>query len=223
MEKKKNIIFVIITYIGTMAGCFAVVMFNEYVMMSLPLVARMICMIEMYWIMAWVPIVIMIISKMGLKDIGFTKEKIGLQIVLGIVCGLIVASLYFFVPYLFGFGDYVDAGYRYETLWQFVFQYTYYVISVAAVEEIVFRGIIYRQLMNISNHEWVAIIVSSVLFGFLHIINGNMLQVIFTTILGIVFCISRYKIKRFSMISLILMHGTYDFMLAVFSSLLFKK
>lgn len=220
MEKKKNIVYLIITYIGALASCLGVILFGQYVMMSLPLVGRMVSMLTTYWLIAVVPFIIMKISKMNLETIGFVKEKKGTQIIIGIVSGLVIASAYFLVPYFLGFGELVDNGDRYNALWQFAFEFVYFTFAVGAVEEIVFRGVIYQQLMNILGKEWGTIIVSSVLFGLFHIFNGNIIQVIMTTIIGFLFCVVRYKIKKCSMLSMIFMHGTYDFMLLLFSSLL---
>jgi len=221
MEKKKTIINLIITYVGGLAGCFGVNMFNWYVLMSLPLVGRMICMVVTYWLIALIPIIIMLISKMNLKTIGFEKEKMGLQVFIGIVSGLLIASAYFLVPYFMGFGELVDNGSRYTALWQFCYEYFYFVVSVGAVEEIIFRGVIYQQLKQLFGNEWGAIIISSVLFGFFHMFTGNIVQIMMTTVIGFIFCMVRYKIKNCSLLSLILMHGTYDFLLLLYSSLLF--
>ena len=69
----------------------------------------MICMVVGYWLIALVPIVLMCLSKQRPESIGFTKEKKGLQVVIGIVSGLVIASLYFLVPYFMGFGAIVDS------------------------------------------------------------------------------------------------------------------
>lgn len=221
MDKKKPFIYLIITIVGAFAGCFGINMFNSHVMMSLPLILRMILMVVTYWIIALVPIVIMVISKTSLRDIGFTKERIRSQIVTGIIFGIVVASAYFLVPYFIGFGELVDNGSRYNMLWQFAFEYFYFVVAVGVVEELIFRGIIYQQLMKLVKNEWGVIIVSSVLFGFFHMFTGNIIQILMTTIIGFVFAVIRYKNKRCSTLSLIFMHATYDFMIMVYSSLLF--
>ncbi|MDO5332184.1 MAG: CPBP family intramembrane metalloprotease, partial [Bacillota bacterium] len=90
MDKKKTFIYLIITIVGAFAACFGINMFNSYVLMSLPLILRMILMVVTYWVIALVPIVIMVISKMSLESIGFKKENIGSQIVTGIIFGIVV-------------------------------------------------------------------------------------------------------------------------------------
>ena len=222
MNRKKDVLFIFIGFFGALAGCFAVIMFNKYIMMSIPLIGRMICMLLTYWLIALVPIVLMCISKEKIDSLKIPKEKIGIQILLGIIGGLLLASAYFLVPFFLGFGSFVDNGRRYSRLFQFAFELLYFTVSVGAVEEIVFRGFIYDKLKKACENEWVAIIISSVLFGLFHTINGNIIQVCLTAIIGFIFCIIRYKVKHFSIISLILMHGIYDFMLTLYSSLLIR-
>ena len=222
MNKRNEVILLILGCLGAFAGCFGVNMFNQYCLMSLPLIARMVLMIISYWLMALVPIIIILVTKNKDGVLSFSKKNIGSQILIGIAAGLILSAAYFLVPYFLGFGEFVENGRRYTHLWQFAFELFYLIVAVGAVEEIVFRGFVYTKLKNIFSNEWVAIIVSSVLFGFFHILVGNIVQVCITTIIGFLFCLVRYKFKKCSMLSLILMHGIYDFMLTLYSSLLIK-
>lgn len=221
MSRKSSGFLMILGYVGALAGCFGVIMFNRYVMTSLPLAGRMICMPLVYWLIALVPIILICISKDENEILIFPKEKIGIQILIGAISGLVIASAYFLVPYLLGFGSYVDNGSRFTKLWQFVFEFVYFIVAVGAVEEIVFRGFIYSKLKSICGNEIITILVSSILFGLFHLLNGNIVQVCITTIIGIIFCLVRYKVKSCSMLSLIILHGVYDFMIVLYSSVLF--
>ena len=87
-------------------------------------------------------------------------------------------------------------------------------------EEFVFRGFIYEKVKRLSGKEGMAVRVSSILFGFMHLLGGNMVQVFLTAILGVLFCAFRLKIKNCSLVSLIILHGIYDFLITVWSSLL---
>lgn len=190
--------------------------------MSLPLVARMICMIITYWLIALIPLGIMLFTKEKDERMTLKKDGLGTQILIGLVAGLVISSAYFLVPYLLGFGSIVDNGSRYSQAWQFAYEFFYFIAAVGAVEELVFRGFIYSKLERFFNSEWAAIIISSVLFGLFHILNGNIIQVCITTIIGFIFCIVRHKIKKCTLLSLIILHGVYDFMLTLYSSILFK-
>ena len=56
------------------------------------------------------------------------------------------------------------------------------VIGAPLIEEIVFRGIVFRSLRRVSL-PWVAILVSSVLFGLYHM---NTVQIVYATLMGLV-------------------------------------
>ena len=66
----------------------------------------------------------------------------------------------------------------------------------------------------------IAIIGSSVLFGAFHLFIGNIIQMLITTGIGVLFCFCRLKIKNFSTLSLIIGHGVYDALITVWVSTL---
>ena len=71
MSKKKEIISLIIGFVGVVAGLYGVVSFNRFVLMSLPIVIRMVCMILTYWLIALIPAIVMIVNKDKLTDYGY--------------------------------------------------------------------------------------------------------------------------------------------------------
>ncbi len=215
-EKKRNEgIRIVLAFLGAMAGCVGVRAFNMYVLMSLPLGARIVSMIVVYWLIALIPIIIMIIDKDKLNDYGFKREKTGSQILTGLGVGIAMSLVLTLIPHLAGLGNYVDNGKRYLFLWQFIFEFVYCIISVAFTEEFVFRGLLYEKIRRVSNSEIAAVIGSSMLFGLFHIFNGNLLQVFMTALIGLFFCVCRLKIKNCSTLSLIIAHGVYDAMISV--------
>lgn len=110
MSKKKEIISLIIGFVGAVAGLYSVVSFNRFVLMSLPIGIRMVCMILTYWLIALIPTIVMIVNKDKLTDYGFSKEKIGMQIIVGILIGTEMSVLLTLIPHLIGFGEFVDSG-----------------------------------------------------------------------------------------------------------------
>lgn len=220
MAKKKQWISLIIGFLGTMLGLFGVVSFNQFVLMSLPLGLRMVSMIFVYWLIALVPIIVMIVNKDKLTDYGFKKEKITLQIIVGVMIGIAMSLILTLIPHLLGLGEYVDSGKRYEYLWQFIYEFFYCIFAVGFVEEFVFRGFIYQKIKSISSKDMIAIIGSSVLFGAFHLFGGNTIQMVMTACLGVFFCVCRFKVKNCSTLSLIISHGVYDALITVFASIL---
>ncbi len=220
MSKKKEWISLIVGFVGSLAGCFGLLMFNSYLLMSIPLIPRMIVMIVFYWIIALPAIIAMIVCKDKLTDFGFSKNKVFLQILIGIGIGLGMSFILTVIPHLAGFGDFVDNGHRYKYLWQFIFEFVYCIFGVGAVEELVYRGFVFEKIKRISKKEWVALLVSSAFFGLFHIFQGNIIQMLITGLIGAFFCFCRMKIKNCTVLSLIIAHGIYDALITVWAACL---
>lgn len=198
MSKKKEIISLIIGFVGAVAGLYSVVSFNRFVLMSLPIGIKMVCMILTYWLIALIPAIVMIVNKDKLTDYGFSKEKIGMQIIVGILIGTVMSVLLTLIPHLIGFGEFVDSGKRYKYLWQFIFE----------------------KIKRVACKDIIAVIISSVFFGVFHFFSGNLVQMVMTACIGAFFCFCRLKIKNCSTLSLLIGHGVYDALITVFASAL---
>ena len=222
MNKKKECIFLLVGYLGAMLGLYGVICFNQYVMMSLPLAGRMAAQITMYWLPALIPMIIMWKTKTKPADLGFTKENLLRQVLVGILLGVTMSLVFTLVPHLVGLGENVDNGRRYRFLWQFIYEFVYCILAVGTVEELVFRGFLYCKIQQFFSSERVAILGSSLLFGLFHIFGGNIVQMIMTTFLGLFWCLCRKKFKNCTTLSLILAHGIYDGMISLWASLLLQ-
>ena len=220
MSKKKEVISLIIGFMGTVAGLYGVVAFNQFVMMSLSLGMRMVSMILTYWLIALIPIVVMLANKDRLTDYGFSKNKIWTQIIVGILIGVGMSVVLTLIPHLIGLGEFVDSGKRYEYLWQFAYEFLYCILAIGLVEEFVFRGFIFEKIKRIVGKDVIAVIVSSVFFGVFHLFSGNLVQMLMTAFIGVFFCACRLKIKNCSTLALIIGHGVYDALITVFASVL---
>ena len=220
MNRKKEIISLAIAFLGAMLCLFGVVLFNKYILMSLPLVLRMILMIVIYWIIAVIPFIIILRDKKPLSDYGFFREHIFKQVIIGLILGLAMSLVFTLVPHLLGLGAYVDNGKRYQYLWQFIYEFVYCIIAVGFTEEFVFRGFLFTKCKSVFGTETAAMIGSSVLFGLFHVFSGNIGQMIITGLLGALFCLFRMKIKNCSTVSLIFAHGIYDALITVWTNCL---
>lgn len=123
MSKKKEWICLIVGFLGAMLGLYGVVAFNQFVLMSLPLGLRMVSMPLIYWLIALIPIIVMLVNKDKLADYGFSKDKKIFQIIVGVLIGVAMSFILTLIPHLFGFGEYVDSGKRYRYLWQFIYEF----------------------------------------------------------------------------------------------------
>lgn len=220
MSKKKEWICLIIGFLGAILGLYSVISFNQFVLMSLPLGLRMISMIIVYWLIALIPIIVMFVNKDKLVEYGFSKDKIKFQIIVGFLIGIAMSVILTLLPHMFGLGEYVDSGKRYQYLWQFIYEFFYCIFAVGFVEEFVFRGFVYKKIKNISQKDIIAIIASSVLFGMFHLFSGNIIQMLMTACIGAFFCFCRLNVKNCSTLSLIIAHGVYDALITVLASTL---
>ncbi len=84
------------------------------------------------------------------------------------------------------------------------------IFFVALVEELLFRVLLQPQLIERSGAV-VGILITSVLFGALHAIYGNVYELLFTTGAGIVFGVAFYKTKSLPFV--VTMHAVDDIIL----------
>lgn len=161
----------------------------------------------------------MLLSKESFRDIGLIKEKIPRQIGIGILLGLFMSLVLTLIPILLGFKDMVGNK-TYDHTWQFTFEFVYAVLGVALAEELIFRGYIFHKLLKIKSSKIFAIIISSLIFGLFHIMNGNIIQVFVTAIIGVIFCQMKEKIKGCTLLSLIFTHGIYNALIVLWVSIL---
>jgi len=218
--KKRDILTVVITSIFALAVVFGIGQVHENVLPHVSGLMRLILIVVIWWPMLLATIFFMWRDKERGKDIGFTREKMGFQILLGVVVAMGSLFIFIILPALFGF----KMGYigSLNPL-NIVFNLVYMLLAVALVEEIIFRGHLFKKLFDISGSKWFAIIVSSALFGLFHIFNWNPWQIIFTTLIGFYFCICREKMKHCTLLSLIIGHALHNTILPIITALFFGR
>lgn len=218
--KNKKIIETIIAVVSVFLLEFGLICFNKYILMSLPLAARMIFMIVMYWIIALVPIIFGVKNKEKLACLGFSKDKILKQVLIGVVIGCIMSIFITLIPILIFGKENTYSSYNFKYIWQYLYQFIYLLVGVALTEEFIFRGYLLKNIKDICKNSIVPIIITSFLFGLFHIFNGNIVQVVMTSFIGAIFVICREKIKDCSLLSLIIAHGLYDWLIVLFTAIL---
>lgn len=132
------------------------------------------------------------------------------QYLIGVAIALILSVPIAVVPALCGFslvGNHTDFSW-----FALVYDFLFYLLIIGPVEEFVFR--VYLQDAFVSffeKNKWVGVVIASFLFGLWHIINGSIVQVLFTFGIGLVFGFAKYKIKDCGYAGVALGHGLYDF------------
>ena len=134
-----------------------------------------------------------------------------LQYLIGIAIALTLSLFIAFIPALLGtslVGSHQD--FSWETLLWSLFNFFF---IIGPVEELIFRVYYQETFVGFFNkYKWIGVIIAAFLFGWLHIINGSLLQVAFTFGIGLVFGMCKYFIKNCKYLGLALGHGLYDFL-----------
>lgn len=216
---KSSLIQLLIAVAGVYLTVFGLRLFNQHLLMSFSLPMRIVLMIVTQWTLLIVPGVLMLVNKEKPADLGFAKERLLRQIGIGALLAAAMSLVFTVLPILLGFKDMVGST-SYKYAWQFVYEFFYCILGVALAEEIVFRGYIFRKLMEIKSSRWLAILVSSVLFGLFHVFGGNWIQVLMTAVIGLIYCFFREKIKSCTLLSLIIAHGVYDALIVLWAGIL---
>ena len=82
-------------------------------------------------------------------------------------------------------------------------------LTAAFVEEFIFRGYLLPRLQILTNSKWVAILLSSLLFGLAHFGYSDLNRMLFPFIIGLIFSV--YYSKYRSLTVLIVCHFLMDF------------
>lgn len=145
----------------------------------------------------------------GMKiEINFKNKH---QYLIGIAIALGLSALIAVIPALFGFslvGNHMDFSW-----FALIYDLLFYLLIIGPVEELVFRVYLQDTFVSfLKKNKWIGVIIASFLFGLFHIINGSIMQVLFTFLIGLVFGFAKYKIKNCGYIGVAFGHGLYDFL-----------
>lgn len=217
--ESKKILIVVVAVIGQFIIMLGVSFFNQYFLMDFTLTIRIILMFICQWIFLPVPIFLMYKSKEKLHEIGFAKDKILRQILIGLLIAIAMCLIFTVIPILLGQQDMVSDK-RYSQAWQFAFEFAYAIFGVAIAEEFFFRGYLFKKLLDFKDSKLLAILVSSLVFGLFHVFRGGLIQVLGTSIIAVIYCLCREKIKHCTLLSLIIAHGVYDALIVLCVSLI---
>lgn len=143
-----------------------------------------------------------------------SKNNLGLQILIGVGIAILLCFFIGILPILCGtslIGSHSDMS-----VGDLLLAAMQDIFFVGVGEEIVFRGYVQNQFsIWLKKRKWLAPLIAAVFFGLWHIINGSLIQVLFTTVIGCVFGYAKYFIKDCSLLSVMVAHGLYDFSLVL--------
>lgn len=149
----------------------------------------------------------------GLREVplGFTRERPVRQLGAGVLLAAVLLLLIVGVPALAGadVGGIVGAGRN--VLWFALVSS----VTVGVAEELMFRGYLLGRLRVALGSPAGAIVVSSVLFGLLHLVSGDLAQVLVTAAIGALLATARVFWRDCSLGSVVVAHVVYDAGLAL--------
>jgi membrane protease YdiL (CAAX protease family) len=151
-----------------------------------------------------------VIEKQPVTALGFTGKNIGHQLLWAAALFAVLSVLFIGVPLILGFGDNMFP--HKDALW---FAVPYRLLFVGFAEETLFRGYMLNSMSRQMKSRLAPAIITSLLFGMLHLINGNIIQVAMTFVIGLFLTLPRVYAKNCSTLSVSLAHGAYDALLSV--------
>lgn len=166
-----------------------------------------------------VPLLIMLLGKDDLADYGITRHQLSKQLKVGVSIALCMSCVLALLPMLLGAKHLVYGGEGYQSIESALGGFVYFLLVVGLVEEFVFRGFLYGKLKEICQSDIAPIFISSVLFGVLHFSGWNFMQVIMASAIGAVYCWCMENVPNCSLLSVIIAHGMYDWLIRVFASI----
>lgn len=184
----------------------------RYVPNDFPSQLRMPLIIGCNWLIGLGPLVLSIRDKHRF----FETKRLDLQLLWGLAAALVPSLLLTVLPHLVGLGHMVGGSAHYTPM-ALLREGITYLIAVALVEEFVFRGFVYRRLKQLIPSEWAVMWISSGLFGLFHFMNGDFLQPLVTGALGFFWCLCRKKLPHCTLLSLIVGHAVYDWLICLWA------
>lgn len=145
----------------------------------------------------------------GMKiTVNFRNKR---HFLIGIAIATVLSAVIAVIPAVCGFS--LVGNHRDFSWFTVIYDFLFYMLIVGPIEEYVFRVYLQDTFVGFfTKQKWIGVVIAAFLFGLWHIINGNIVQVLFTFGIGLVFGFAKYKIKDCEYISLAIGHGLYDFL-----------
>ncbi len=130
---------------------------------------------------------------------------------IGILIALCLSLAIAFIPALCGFSL---VGQHSDFSWfSIIYNFLNCFLIIGPVEEMIFRVYIQDTMTSFfKKNKYAGVVIAALIFGAWHLINGSLVQMMFTFGIGLVFGTCRYLIKDCKYCGLAVGHGLYDFL-----------
>ena len=168
---------------------------------------RIAAQVGIYLLIGAIPFVSMKVTGMKIT-VNFRNKR---HFLIGVAIATVLSAVIAVIPAVCGFS--LVGNHRDFSWFTVIYDFLFYMLLVGPVEEYVFRVYLQDTFVGFfTKQKWIGVVIAAFLFGLWHIINGNIVQVLFTFGIGLVFGFAKYKIKDCEYISLAIGHGLYDFL-----------
>jgi len=167
------------------------------------------------WILLIPTVIFMFRDKESLIDIGFMRGKIFLQLLVGLVLGIVSIIIFTIISVITGVEFFMGLRSMSFDFGSITLTLFHALLTWALVEEIIYRGHLYKKVKNITNSMWAAVIITSLIFSAKHMFSFDNLHIFLPMafIFGLLCCICREKIKHCSLLSLIIAHSVNNMLM----------
>lgn len=163
-----------------------------------------------YWAISVIGILIAIIKDKNVINLGFTKEKLKMNLIISFV----IIAIVFIISIIIG---------KYSIL-KLIKGSLYYLFYISLLEEILFRGFIQNYLFGLKCNKYLVFLIGALMFSLTHLpfqmyVNNNVTlnyviealpQLIFTFIFHLIMCFITYKRKDITIPTAL--HYTIDYL-----------
>ncbi len=150
------------------------------------------------------------ISHISISTFGFSHKNITRQVFFGVAIANTLLIFFIGGSSIFGYHPQDYLSQAAPSIRLLLLNLAFFVFIAGPIEEFVFRGYLLSILTDISRSPAWGAVISSLLFGAWHLMGGNLLQVLFTFLIGLTFALSKQKFLNCTMLSVIVAHSLYN-------------
>lgn len=133
------------------------------------------------------------------------------QFAIGAAIAVCLSLVIAFLPAILGFS--LVGSHKPFTWFGLIYNLLNYFLIIGPVEELIFRVYVQETMISFfAKKPIIGVVLAAILFGLFHLINGSLLQVLFTFGIGLVFGLCKYGIKNCKYLGVSFGHGLYDFL-----------